>query len=65
MAREKPQQPRSKKAGSPPKSVFSSPQVKRRAKSAKVAVRKDTMLSQATEPPRAAWSASKPRWKKR
>jgi hypothetical protein len=45
--------------------VISSPQVKRRAKSAKVAVRKDTMLSQATEPSRAAWSASKPRWKKR
>jgi hypothetical protein len=65
MAREKPRQPRSKKAGSPPKSVTSSPRVRRRAKSAKVAVRKDTMLSQAPEPPRVAWSASKPSWKKR
>jgi hypothetical protein len=65
MAREKPQQPRSKKAGSPPKPVAASPRVKRRAKSAKTAVRKDTMLSQAPEAPRAAWSGSRPSWKKR
>jgi hypothetical protein len=65
MARETPNPPRSKKAGSPPKPVTSSAQVKRRAKSAKVTVRKDTMLSEAPEPPRAAWSASKPSWKKR
>ena len=65
MARETPRQPRSKKAGSPPKTVTPSPQAKRRAKSAKVAVRKDTMLSEAPEPPRVAWSASKPSWKKR
>jgi hypothetical protein len=45
--------------------VTSSARVKRRAKSAKVAVRKDTMISESPEPPRAAWSASKPNWKKR
>jgi hypothetical protein len=65
MAREKPQRPRSKKADAPPRSVVSSPRVKRRAKSAKTAVRKDTMLSEAPEAPRAAWSGSTPSWKKR
>jgi hypothetical protein len=65
MARETPKQPRSREAGSPPKSVVSPPRVRRRAKSAKAAVRKDTMLSEAPEPPRVARSGSKPSWKKR
>lgn len=65
MAPQKPRQPRSAKAGSPPKPVASSPRVKRRAKSATAAVRKDTMIRQTATGPRAAWSASKPSWKKR
>ena len=65
MARGTPQQPRSKKAGSPPKPASTSPQAKRRTKSATVSVRKDTTLNQAPEAPRAAWSGSKPSWKKR
>ena len=64
MARETPKPPRSKKAGSPPKSATPPPRVKRRTKSAEVTVRKDTMLSQAPVPPRAARSGSKPSWKK-
>jgi hypothetical protein len=65
MAGQKPETPRSVKAGSPPNSPVSPPRVRRRAKSARVAVRKDTTLNQASEAPRAAWSGSKPSWKKR
>jgi hypothetical protein len=65
MAGRKPRKARSVKAGSPPKSAVSPPRVRRRTKSAKVAVRKDTALNQASEAPRAAWSGSKPSWKKR
>jgi hypothetical protein len=65
MARDKGKQARSKKAGSPPKSVTSSPRVRRRTKSAKAAVRKDTTLSETEKGPRVAWAGSKPSWKKR
>jgi hypothetical protein len=65
MKNDKPTTPRSPKAGSPPRAVTSSPRVRRRMKSATVAVRKDTMLSEVADGPRAAWSGAKPSWKKR
>jgi len=40
-------------------------QAKRRQPSAAAALRKDTTILQATEGPRAAWSASKPMFQKR
>jgi hypothetical protein len=40
-------------------------QAKRRQPSATAALRKDTTILQATEGPRAAWSASKPMFQKR
>jgi hypothetical protein len=55
--------PRSKKAGRPPRDVPTSPQSRRRRKSATAAVRKDTMIAQ-TERTR-AWWPGKPREKKR
>jgi hypothetical protein len=45
--------------------VASSLQVRRRRKTARVAVRKDTMLSQTAEGPRVRWAAGKPKEKKR
>ncbi|HEV8640700.1 MAG TPA: hypothetical protein VGV13_06345 [Methylomirabilota bacterium] len=65
MRKSGPRQARSRKAGRPPAEVASSPQVRRRRKTARVAVRKDTMLSQAAEGPRVRWAAGKPREKKR
>jgi hypothetical protein len=41
------------------------PQAKRRQPSAVAAVRKDSMILQTHEGPRAAWSASKPMFQKR
>ena len=65
MKNDTPQPPRSAKAGSPPKDVVFPPRVRRRMKTAKVTVRKDTMVSEVAEGPRAAWSGAKPSWKKR
>ena len=65
MTNDKPHPPRSAKAGSPPKRTVSPPRVRRRMKTAAVAVRKDTMLKEVAEGPRSAWSGSKPSWKKR
>ena len=59
-----PQPPRSKKAGRPPEPSVAPPRVRRRQKTATAAVRKDTMLVQSTEDPRARWPASKPKFKK-
>jgi hypothetical protein len=56
---------RSPKAGKPPHEVASSPQLRRRRKSAIAAVKKDTMLSLAAEGPRVRWAAGKPKEKKR
>jgi hypothetical protein len=56
---------RSKKAGQPPRELATSPRVRRRQKTAKTAVRKDTMLLQSAEDPRARWPASKPKFGKR
>lgn len=65
MAREKtPQPPRSSKAGRPPQKSVAPPRVRRREKTAHVAVRKDTMLMQAAEGPRVLWGVTKPKVKK-
>jgi hypothetical protein len=56
---------RSPKAGRPPQTKARPARVKRRTKSATVAVKKDTTLVQSERDPRARWSGSKPAWKKR
>jgi hypothetical protein len=56
---------RSPKAGRPPQTSTRPARVKRRAKSAHAAVKKDTMLVQTERDPRARWSGSRPAWKKR
>jgi hypothetical protein len=56
---------RSKKAGQPPRAIAATPRVRRRQKTAQVAVRKDTSLLQPPEDPRARWPASKPKFPKR
>jgi hypothetical protein len=60
-----PRQPRSKKAGSPPKPTVPSPQAGRRAKTAHTAFRKDTTIHQAADGPRVVWGVTKPKVKKR
>jgi hypothetical protein len=56
---------RSRKAGKPPREVTSSPQVRRRRKTAHAAVSKGTELSQAAQGPRVRWAAGNPKEKKR
>ena len=56
---------RSKKAGQPPRELSTTSRVRRRQKTATTAVRKDTMLLQSAEDPRARWPASKPKFGKR
>ncbi|HSF06451.1 MAG TPA: hypothetical protein VLG10_11735 [Methylomirabilota bacterium] len=60
-----PQPARSSKAGKPPREGIASRQVRRRQKTARAAVRKDTMLLQAAEGPRVLWGVTKPKVKKR
>jgi hypothetical protein len=63
---EDPIQPtRSKKAGRPPVSSPQAPRVRRRRKTAHAAVRKDSMMLQSAQDPRARWPASKSKFKKR
>jgi hypothetical protein len=56
---------RSPKAGRPPRASARPARVKRREKSARAAVKKDTSLLQSERGPRARWSGSRPAWKKR
>jgi len=56
---------RSPKAGRPPQETPATPRVRRREKTAHVAVRKDTMLMQAADGPRVRWGVTKPKVKKR
>ncbi|MGH7313981.1 MAG: hypothetical protein ACREJV_12475 [Candidatus Rokuibacteriota bacterium] len=71
MAKRKPARPgnarpsRSKKAGSPPSAVNSSPRVRRRRKRAHAALSKGTTLFATDHGPRAAWPASASKRKKR
>jgi len=55
---------RSKKAGRPPESTVTPTRVQRRLKTAKGAVRKDTMLLQSAQDPRARWPAARPKYRK-
>jgi hypothetical protein len=65
MASRAPHPSRSRKAGRPVVEVVSSPQVRRRQKTAHVAVRKDTTLFQTDDGPRVFWGVTKPKVKKR
>jgi len=56
---------RSPKAGRPPEKTLSSPQARRRQKTAHVAVRKDTLMMQTDDGPRVLWGVTKPKIKKR
>jgi hypothetical protein len=56
---------RSSKAGRPAEEMVSPPRVRRRQKTAHVAWRKDTMVSQAADGPRVLWGVTKPKVKKR
>jgi hypothetical protein len=56
---------RSPKAGKPPEEIISTRRVRRRQKTAHVAVRKDTMISEAADGPRVLWGVTKPKVKKR
>ena len=56
---------RSVKAGRPPVVGAQPARVRRRTKSARVAVSKGTTVLQTDRGPRSAWSAAKPAWKKR
>jgi len=57
--------PRSPKAGSPPRTSVSSPQARRRQKSAHSSLSKGTTLFETDHGPRAAWPASTSKRKKR
>lgn len=56
---------RSPKAGSPPAAAPATARGKRRGKTAHGAVSKGTTLKETATGPRAAWSGSRPSWKKR
>jgi hypothetical protein len=56
--------PRSPKAGRPPQEQAVPARVRRRQKTARTAVRKDTMLSEAPVGPRVLWGRTKPKIKK-
>lgn len=64
MKRKTLEAPRSRKAGRPPVEVVSSARVRRRAKTAHVTVKKDSMLMQAERPPRTVWGAKSRKIKK-
>ena len=58
------QLPRSPKAGCPPQEHAVPARVRRRQKTARVAVRKDTMMSEAPAGPRILWGRTQPKIKK-
>lgn len=60
-----PKAKRSPKAPRPPQTSARPPRVRRRDKTAHAKVRKDTMLLETDQGPRARWSGSRPSWKKR
>jgi hypothetical protein len=64
MSKNAPHPPRSPKAGRPPAAPVPSRAVKRRQKTARAAVRKDTSLLQSSEGPRILWGRAKPQVKK-
>jgi hypothetical protein len=64
MAASERQPTRSPKAGRPPEERAVPPRVRRRQKTARTAVRKDTMLSEAPVGPRVLWGRTRPKIKK-
>ena len=64
MSKDAPRPPRSAKAGRPPVEAPASPAVKRRQKTARAAVRKDTTILQSPQGPRVLWGRAKPQVKK-
>ena len=64
MAKDAPRPIRSPKAGRPTGPRTGKPAARRRQKTARAAVRKDTMLQQAPEGPRILWGRAKPQVKK-
>ena len=62
--RNQPRSPRSPKAGRTPVEKTLPPRVQRRRKTAHGAVRKDSMLLEASEGPRILWGRTKPKIKK-
>jgi hypothetical protein len=58
------QRTRSPKAGCPPEQGAVPPRVRRRQKTARTAVRKDTMVSEAAVGPRILWGRTQPKIKK-
>jgi hypothetical protein len=64
MAKNAPQPRRSPKAGRPPVEAPGKASAKRRRKSAKTAVRKDTMILEASKGPRVLWGRARPQVKK-
>lgn len=59
-----PEAGRSAKAGRPPREAPVAPRVRRRARTARARVTKDSMLLQAGKVTRATWGAASPRVKK-
>ena len=57
-----PHPPRSPKAGRPP--AMAAPSTKRRGKSAHAALRKDSMILEASRGPRVLWGRARPKVKK-
>jgi hypothetical protein len=55
---------RSPKAGRPPEEAVAPPRVRRRQKTARASVRKDTMILEAPRGPRVIWGVTKPKIKK-
>jgi hypothetical protein len=61
MARKKTASQRSRKAGKPSPELSARPQVKRRRRSATVAVKKDTLLKQTDAGTKVLWGANQKR----
>jgi len=64
MAKDAPHPPRSPKAGRPPAEARFASSAGRRRRSARTAVRKDTMILQAARGPRVLWGRARPQVKK-
>ncbi len=65
MPRARPRSPRSSSAEGPRDQTWTSPQNRRRTRTAHVAVRKDTMMLETDHGPRVVWGVTKPKIKKR
>jgi hypothetical protein len=64
MPKDAPHPPRSSKAGRAPVTPRTTSAVRRRQKTARTSIRKDTMILQAARGPRVLWGRAKPQVKK-